>query len=68
MRAMQPTYLDYNATTRSRVEPNVPHPPEFQPEMFTVRKRNPRGQITTLFSQLGLDVGTTDTPFAPQRV
>ena len=25
-----------------------------------------RGQITTIFSQLGLDVGTTDIPFMPQ--
>jgi uncharacterized damage-inducible protein DinB len=25
-----------------------------------------RGQVTTLLSQLGLDVGTTDLPFMPQ--
>ncbi len=64
--ALSETWLEAALTYTSKVDGKTRTVPQWVlvSHMFNHQTHH-RGQITTLFSQMGLDVGSTDIPFMP---
>lgn len=65
--SLTPSWLEQTLTYRSKIDGNTRTLPRWVlvTHMFNHQTHH-RGQVTTLLSQMGLDVGTTDIPFMPQ--
>ena len=62
-------WLDEEQTYQSKVDGRIRTVPRWAlvTHMFNHQTHH-RGQVTTLLSQMGLDIGSTDIPFMPQFV
>lgn len=67
--ALDPIWLDEEQTYQSKVDGKIRTVPRWAlvTHMFNHQTHH-RGQVTTLLSQMGLDIGSTDIPFMPQFV
>ncbi|MGD1854554.1 MAG: DinB family protein [Leptolyngbyaceae cyanobacterium] len=67
--ALDPIWLDEEQTYQSKVDGKIRTVPRWVlvTHMFNHQTHH-RGQVTTLLSQMGLDIGSTDIPFMPQFV
>ena len=65
--SLSPSWLAEMLTYRSKIDGKTRTVPKWAlvTHMFNHQTHH-RGQVTTLLSQMGLDVGTTDIPFMPQ--
>jgi len=65
--SLSPSWLAEALTYQSKIDGKTRTVPKWVlvTHMFSHQTHH-RGQITTLLSQMGLDVGTTDIPFMPQ--
>jgi uncharacterized damage-inducible protein DinB len=65
--SLTPTWLEEPLTYTSKIDGKTRTVPRWVlvTHMFNHQTHH-RGQVTTLLSQMGLDVGTTDIPFMPQ--
>jgi uncharacterized damage-inducible protein DinB len=64
---LSPTWLQESLTYKSQVDGQVRTVPQWilVTHMFNHQTHH-RGQVTTLLSQSGMDMGSTDIPFMPQ--
>ncbi|MEM9807946.1 MAG: DinB family protein [Cyanobacteria bacterium P01_D01_bin.56] len=67
--ALDPIWLDEEQTYQSKVDGKICTIPcwALVTHMFNHQTHH-RGQVTTLLSQMGLDIGSTDIPFMSQFV
>jgi uncharacterized damage-inducible protein DinB len=67
--ALDPIWLDKEQTYKSKVDDKIHTVPRWVlvTHMFNHQAHH-RGQVTTLLSQMGLDIGSTDIPFMPQFI
>jgi len=65
--ALTPQWLTESLTYTSKIDGKLRTVPKWTlvAHMFNHQTHH-RGQVTTLLSQLGLDIGTTDIPFMPE--
>jgi len=65
--SLSASWLAETLTYRSKIDSKTRTVPNWMlvTHMFNHQTHH-RGQVTTLLSQMGLDVGTTDIPFMPQ--
>jgi uncharacterized damage-inducible protein DinB len=65
--SLSPAWLAEALTYKSKIDGKTRTVPKWVlvTHMFNHQTHH-RGQVTTLLSQMGLDVGTTDIPFMPQ--
>ncbi|MBR8841122.1 MAG: damage-inducible protein DinB [Stigonema ocellatum SAG 48.90 = DSM 106950] len=67
--ALDPIWLDEEQTYKSKVDGKIHTVPRWAlvTHMFNHQTHH-RGQVTTLLSQMGLNIGSTDIPFMPQFI
>jgi uncharacterized damage-inducible protein DinB len=67
--ALDPFWLDKEQAYKSKVDDKIHTVPRWAlvTHMFNHQTHH-RGQVTTLLSQMGLDIGSTDIPFMPQFI
>ncbi len=65
--SLSASWLAETLTYRSKIDGKTRTAPNWMLVMHMFNHQtHHRGQVTTLLSQMGLDVGTTDIPFMPQ--
>ena len=65
--SLTPTWLAEPLTYTSKIDGKIRTVPKWALVTHTFNHQtHHRGQVTTLLSQLGLDIGSTDIPFMPE--
>ena len=65
--SLTPTWLAEPLTYTSKIDSKIRTVPKWALVTHTFNHQtHHRGQVTTLLSQLGLDIGSTDIPFMPE--